>query len=298
LYWNKSILREWNYREICWWCGSAELSREHKYKKTDINLLYGSNFFQNDKLGLLRYRKSNELIKIHGPDSDYFKFQKSLCQNCNNARSAKMDSAYTKVIEFYLNNEQTIKGSKFIDFKMIFHDSWLEDKRNFYKYCLKHIGCRLVAANLSPSKNIVAFLNDDEPLKDVKIVFQLKQYFVGDPGDEVFHLYTGPLNRFEERHLIIGKKITAAASWYTLKQFSINYLYRLGILHSDKDIFSSSLINLDFVDFKAIEGQQFQIDSKEPQTSYGKLVEYMEYFPFNGVLQDLLHYQYLKGYKS
>lgn len=272
------------------------MSREHKYKKTDINLLYGSDFFQNDKLALVRYRKSNEVIKIQGPDSNYLKFRKSLCLKCNNARSANMDAAYTKVIEFYLNNELLVKESKSIDFRMIFSDSWIESKRHFYKYCIKHIGCRLVEANLRPSTNMIDFLNDVEPLKDIKVVFQLKQYFIGDLGDEIFPMFTGPLNRFEQNHLFIGKKITAASSWYTLKQFSINYLCRLGILSSDKSIFSSPILKLHSIDFTSLAGQQFQFDPENPHVSFGNIVDYMEYYPFNGETQDLLHYKYLKDY--
>lgn len=272
------------------------MSSEHKYKKTDINLLYGSNIFQNDKLGLVRYREKNQVIKIQGPDSNYLKFRKSLCLKCNNARSSNMDSAYTKVIEFYLNNEELVKESKCIDFRMIFPDSWVDNKRHFYKYCVKHIGCRLVEAKICPSTNMINFLNDVEPLKDIKLVFQLKQYFIGDLGDEIFHLFTGPLNRFEQKHLFIGKKITAASSWYTLKQFSINYLFRLGILPSDKNIFTSPILKLDSINFKSLEGQQFQFNSENPHVSFGDIVDYMEYYPFNGETQDLLHYNYLKEY--
>lgn len=281
----------------CWWCGSSDLSREHKYKKTDIKFLYGDQFLQNEKLGLLRYETNNHLIQIQGVGSDLLKFQKSLCINCNTARSAKMDAAYTMLIEYYLNNENLIKDSGCIDFNLIFNDSWLENKISFYKYCVKHVGCRLVDGQISPSQNMINFLNDIEPLSDIKFVFQIKKYCIGEPENEIFHLYMGPLNKFVQKHLFIGKKITAVASWYTIKQFSINYLFRLGILNSSETYFDSPILSVDVINLVGLAGQQFNLNSDTAYQSYGELVEFMEYFPHNKETRKIDHYNYLMNHK-
>lgn len=289
-------MSHWNNKQTCWWCGSSDLSREHKYKKTDVDSLYGNSFFQNDKLALVKYRTDNHALFIQGPDSELLKFKRSLCMKCNNSRSKQIDEAYAKVIDFYINNENLLKEKQVIDFADIFGNKWRENKVNFYKYCVKHIGCRLVDADISPSRNMIKFLDDSEPLKDIKLVFQLKYYFIGEPGDETPLLYTGPLNCFEQKHLFIGKKITCAASWYTIKQFSINYLFKLGILSSNVEMFSTPILILDPIRFNDLEGKSFE--HPDNYAKYGKMVEYMEYYPFVGESRDVLHLKYLTEYKN
>ena len=245
---------------------------------------------------MLSFRKSNELIQIQGPDSDLLKFEKSLCINCNTTRSAKMDVAYSKVIEYYINNDEIIRSAKGIDFGKVFNSSWAVGKKDFYRYCVKHVCCRLVEGGVSPSQNLINFLSETESLKDVKFVFQIKRYTIGDIGEEIFHLYAANLNRFEQKHLFIGKKMTAVSSWYTIKQFSINYLFRLGIVKSDKLIFSNHFLPIDLVSFSKFDPQQIQLDPELPFQSYGNMIEDLEYYPFTGSTRDLLHYNYLMKY--
>lgn len=297
LYWNKSILTDWETPDKCWWCGSTDLSREHKYKKTDLDLLYGKSIYpKNDRIGLMRYKTDINPINIQSSTSNYLKFEGALCKKCNNSKSAKMDSAYTSVIQYYLNNELKIKESGYIDFISIFQGDWKEEKKNFYRYCVKHVCSRLVECKIKPSENLINFLNCTENLRDIKFVFQIKNYVIGEPENKIEQLYLGPFNFFCQNHLFVGKKLTSIVSWYTVKQFSINYLYKKYLLQDIDTISENSKLIIDIIEFNKLEGEIFDLNIESPFQSYGELIERLEYFPFEGLNKKMDHYNYLLHY--
>jgi hypothetical protein len=297
LKWNPSILSKWETPGQCWWCGSADLSREHKYKKTDFELLYGkSEFPKGQQMAIIRYAETNKPIIIQSSSSTHLKFEAALCTRCNNARSSKMDKAYTSVMKHYLQNEDLINNEGFIDFKSIFQDEWQRSKMDFYGYCVKHICSRLVEAGLSPSANLVGFLNGAENLRDVKFVLQIKNYFFGQGNNQIDSLYLGPFNIFEQDHLFIGRKMTAVASWYTFKQLSINYLFKKYLLDDTDIITKDSKLNIHRIDYRAMAGDNFNIDQENAFRGWGELKEMFEYYPFVGENKKIDHYNYLLEY--
>ena len=228
LHWNRSILKRLNKPPaICWWCGSKDLSKEHKFKKTDLDFLYGkSTCPKNERIALMKPAAGSNPIPIQSSKSDHLKFKKALCEDCNNSRSAGFDQAYEKVISYYLANDEVIKDRGWIDLESIFGDEWEKGKADFFRYCVKHICSRLIESNIQPSVNLINFLGDEEELRDIKFVFQIKNYKFGEYEDKIDHLYLGPLNMFGQHHLFIGEKLTSVASWYTIKQLSINYIFK------------------------------------------------------------------------
>ena len=85
-----------NYNLKCWICGNEADSREHKHKKTDVNRAF-KNVPTNDKyIGVF---KSGEIERhVQGVDSKLLKFEKVICQRCNNQSSQPHDFAYEKFL--------------------------------------------------------------------------------------------------------------------------------------------------------------------------------------------------------
>jgi hypothetical protein len=269
------------------------LSREHKFKKTDLELLYGKSAFANNSMGLIRFQKSSKPIPLRSTRSKFIKFDPSLCKECNNARSAEFDKAQAKVIEYYLQNEDLIKEQGFIDFQEIFNDAWDLELENFYKYFVKHVSSRLVDSGIEPSKNIIAYLNGEEDLMDIKFVFQIKPYKIGDEPNSIDHIYMGPLNIFAQKHLFMGQKITCVSGWYTIKQFSINYVHRKHLLRPGYCKTEGSKLVLEIVSYSQLVGVKHTLTPDGFDDDYADLMHRLEYHPFVGPNRASDHYDYI-----
>lgn len=291
--WNSSILSKVEDKSHCWICGRENLSREHVYKRTDLKQISKNPESGNDdKLGLWK-PKSNRLIEIQGLNSKYVKWQPSICEDCNNSKTKPFDLAYDKIIDYFQLNKDRIKKTTFIDFSNISED-WTSLKVDFVKYCVKHVGCRLFDCNIQPTKNMSNFLLGNEDLTDIKFVFQLKSYYF-DSLDKR-QIYLGPLVPFEQNHLIIGNKMTSVTGWYSFNELSINYLVKMKEFNYSTEATVSKYLKLDAINYSALDNKKF--DDILEQTTYDKLLEFLEYFPFTGENQKIDHYNYIKNYNN
>jgi hypothetical protein len=157
----------------CWWCGSLDLSKEHKYKKSDIKREYYKDVKEGATINLGLYEISNLSKKgmpIQGPNSKVVKFKANLCQKCNNERSQEFDKSYDKLISFLkLNETKTLENPK-ISMRDIFGLNWRAEKEYFIKYFIKNLGCLLSEVNIEVPKNIIDFLDMKLNLPYLEIV--------------------------------------------------------------------------------------------------------------------------------
>jgi hypothetical protein len=148
-----------DYQGACWWCGAKADSREHKWKKSEVTALYGSANSEN--YPLFWVDDSGGTKEIQGPNSSLLKFEKSLCQNCNSARSQPFDHAYDQWIHYLVANYDQIIESRIIDFRNVVETGYEDFKLNLAKYYAKHIGCKVAdGAGVVPA-SLIAFLNGD-----------------------------------------------------------------------------------------------------------------------------------------
>lgn len=75
--------------KLCWICSGPAETREHKFKKTDVDRA-GGGWTLGERP---HFFGANGLSVIRGPDSKLVKFVKVLCQNCNSARTQPYDNA-------------------------------------------------------------------------------------------------------------------------------------------------------------------------------------------------------------
>lgn len=149
----------YDYAGVCWWCGGAADSREHKWKKSEIKAMYGPA--GSESYPLLWIDDAGNAKPIQGPDSDVMKFEKSLCQNCNNARSQKFDRAYDQWIEYVRANYEQIIESRIIDLRDVVNGTGSEFRLDLARYFAKHIGCRVADKAGKVPASLIAFLDGD-----------------------------------------------------------------------------------------------------------------------------------------
>lgn len=149
----------YDYAGVCWWCGDVADSREHKWKKSEVKGMYGAA--GSESYPLIWVHEDGTSKTVQGPDSDVLKFEKSLCQNCNNARSQPFDFAYDRWIKYLRSNYDQIFESRVVDLRDVADDAGGTFRLDLAKYFAKHIGCRVADKAGRVPVSLIAFLNGD-----------------------------------------------------------------------------------------------------------------------------------------
>lgn len=127
----------------CWWCGSPADSREHKFKRTDIDREFGGGPYQDGQT-LVRHRFGEHPSDVKGSKSKVFKFEQTMCGDCNGVRSQGFDTAYDEFMDYLFANEASVLGSGEVDLRDVFDESWEQKSIDLTRYFVKHICCRLL----------------------------------------------------------------------------------------------------------------------------------------------------------
>lgn len=78
-------------QDRCWWClERGRDTREHRFKRKLLVMQYGEGEYDPSPLRIV----SGEPSKVRSPNSQTLKYDKSMCQVCNNERSKQMDGAF------------------------------------------------------------------------------------------------------------------------------------------------------------------------------------------------------------
>jgi hypothetical protein len=126
----------------CWWCGSAANSREHKFKRTDIEREFGRGPYRDGQT-LVKHGYDQRPSDVTGSKSKVFKFEPTMCTRCNGERSQPFDAAYDEFMDYLSDNEAAVLGSGEVDLRMIFGVGWELKSLDLARYFIKHICCRL-----------------------------------------------------------------------------------------------------------------------------------------------------------
>lgn len=275
----------------CWWCGSTDLSGEHKIKKTDLELLYGKVYSKGNIVNHIKYVTEAKGENIQGSSSNRVKFEKNLCKQCNGAKSQRFDIAYQEFIEHYYRNRTQIKQSKTIDLEKVFGSTWKEDYLNVKRYIGKHVGCRMAEIGLMPSKNLIEFLNTKNENNDLKIVFQIKSYFFGQIEDPIDLIFLGPANPINNSMFKWKNLVTSLSGWYSIANLTWNYLHEIGI---SKGAEISQQIDIQVVDYEQMDEVKFTIREDTIMKDLSQILDELEYHPFRGKDKNMEHYKYMK----
>lgn len=287
-------LKKYSERTKCWWCGSDDLSGEHKMKKTELEMLYGKVYQSENLINHIKYKTEQFGKNIQSSNSHRIKFKKNLCKRCNGAKSQKFDNAYQKLIEYYYQNRNEIKTARILDLEIIFGEQWLIEYLNVERYIGKHVGCRLAEMGLLPTQNLISFLDQSTDNHDLKVSFQIKPYFISEISEQIDSIFLGPANPINNSLIKAKNLVTSLSGWYTCANFTWNYLHEGSIVKGRK---IKKILNLDVVDYSKLENTSFSINENTLMNDWSKILDRLEYFPYENGDKALEHYRYVKNFK-
>lgn len=149
--------------ECCWWCGGRGLTREHKFKKSDLSRMW-------DGEGLV-WGDGESLRDVRSPrKSKVVRFRANLCARCNNERSQPFDYAYDAFSNFVWANQDRLWRRRYFDMADVYGDDWSTGTLNLARYLAKHIACRMVHDGFTAPPTIGTFLNGGQSPLNVQMV--------------------------------------------------------------------------------------------------------------------------------
>ncbi len=126
----------------CWWCGDPADSREHKFKRTDIDRAFGGGPYRNGRT-LIAKGYDRPASDVTGSKSKAFKFKPTICQRCNGHRSQPFDSAYDGFMDHIFANEDAVLSTGQVELRQVYGGDWQDRGLGLARYFVKHICCRL-----------------------------------------------------------------------------------------------------------------------------------------------------------
>ena len=109
-----------------------------------------------------------------GPKSKELKFDKNICQKCNNYRSKPFDLAYQEFTKYLKEHETTIIKTRILCFPDIFGKDWKQERDNLLRYYTKHICCRLSSINLKIEDEIIGYLEGRCKMKYLQFFSEIR----------------------------------------------------------------------------------------------------------------------------
>jgi hypothetical protein len=238
------VLKKLDYNGNCWWCGEKATTKEHIYKKSDFELIFGKNDFSQED-GPVVISPTNGLEKtIQGSKSKYLKYNSyNLCSDCNNSRSAPMDISYQNVVQYVFHNHRKIIREKKLVFEDIFQERCEVGKIEFSQYCLKHVACRIVESKHEVPMPIIEFLNGNLNSSNFKIKFRIRKdihHLLTEEGVPLKFMHSRVLQdiNLKKSGVKIGEGVT---SIYFLNWFRILIFYSESF--KDKEIFGENILD-------------------------------------------------------
>lgn len=155
----------------CWICGNIANSKEHKLKKSLLKSYFKKDFENKSVIHI----KDNREFKLNGPNSDRIKFEKVICEECNNDKSQNYDLSFDIFVEYLKANKDLIYSSKVIDFKNIYGVDFPKSQTDLFKYFVKILGCDLSENGFVVPYDLVELLKKEHFQTRLKITLSLNE---------------------------------------------------------------------------------------------------------------------------
>ncbi len=152
----------YDYDGICWWCASPANSREHKWKRSEVALIFGRGSYDSVVWLADRHGEAPQSELIRGPKAARLMFGYSLCAQCNGARSQPFDHAYAEFSNYLLTHYSQVIKQCWFNLSEVYGADTENQMRNLARYYGKHIGCRIADKAGRVPENLVAFLDGRE----------------------------------------------------------------------------------------------------------------------------------------
>lgn len=265
----------------CWICGDLANSKEHKFKASDIKRIHGKKFN-----ALFVHENATQISSYK---DRILKFPEIICEECNVKRTRPHDDAYDIFINYCIENYESLLASKELDFEIIFGKTWIENKRNLYRYFAKHAGCKIVTCKTAKEypqdlTTLSNFILGTSESPNFVVKFELKQVikFLTDfkkkvENEKYGHLFIMPIFPFGyTNNLNFGGWISN--HWITTNWVFGNNISRQKTTKFDRKIESLEIIGFEFYDFENLD-------------RFVDVVKYSDIGNLNTTEKKLEHYQ-------
>lgn len=127
-----------NVIKRCWICGGLANSSEHMIKASDLRAIFPD---ANNHKPFYKHPPEAPNTAVPGVKSDLIKYSKTICSDCNNARTQPHDRAWERLSQGLRSTNFTLKKGKKLPLYEIFGESAQIEMENVYRYLLKLFGC-------------------------------------------------------------------------------------------------------------------------------------------------------------
>lgn len=131
---------------ICWICGGAANSGEHKTKRTDLRDVF-AKATQSAPLFLNSAKFKNR--RVPSFDSRLIKSPSRICENCNNKRTQPYDLAWEKLSSWLRAKYKNSKAGTVIRADRLFTYDTARMMLNVHLYFVKLFGCLIKEGNIA-----------------------------------------------------------------------------------------------------------------------------------------------------
>lgn len=136
---------------LCWICQQPATTSEHNPKRSDLKLMFRDATFEKGNR-LVKTTAAGEKILVQGLNSKEVKYEKNLCDGCNNSGTQPYDKAYETLIDFIVKNHVAISKQKIVNLKIVYGKEVRRCQSDLFKYFAKTVGCTINATgNKVPS---------------------------------------------------------------------------------------------------------------------------------------------------
>jgi len=127
----------------CWICGDPADSREHRTKRSDLKLLFGTPSQQRP---LFLHTDTTRNRRVGSLDATKLKWTVPICSHCNNVRTQVHDMAWSALSTALLFKTPPIKPGMIIRADRIFRTNTSASMLGVHLYFAKLFGCGLAEA--------------------------------------------------------------------------------------------------------------------------------------------------------
>lgn len=197
----------------CWICGKQANSAEHMVKASDFRTVFGH---VTHKSPVYRHSIGDINRPIRGTDVSPIKFEPSLCQECNNARTQPHDRAWAKFVANFRALRPRPKAGETVRMRRIYPTSLRESSIALHLYFLKQLGCHSVQNNVPlPIHQFATCILSGNAHPCVRLIFVSVA-----PGSSKYQIQVGEINALNR-----GGKTVSAVWHYRIETLGVFVSY-------------------------------------------------------------------------
>ncbi|TDX64827.1 hypothetical protein EDE12_104117 [Methylosinus sp. sav-2] len=134
---------------LCWICNKEPATTsEHRSKRSDIKEQLGSSgplYFHTD---------ARRNLKLQSSNAKRLKFEPSICNSCNSARTQPHDFAWKRLSGALRNRHPPLKTGDIIRANRVFCHATSDEMLNVHLFFVKWLGCEIVESSIPIAPSI------------------------------------------------------------------------------------------------------------------------------------------------